>query len=159
VSALRSIGLWVAAAAMVATTGAAHMPDAEGVAHPVSASTIATTGTDKPQPTQPGGDVVATIPMASFGPADGAPQILVAGKTYPITVTVWIAATSGPAIVNVVASAGRLLGTTGVTVRAGVTRLHYWLVAGPGSTELSIAVNAHTRDGGIVTRSYNQQVR
>jgi hypothetical protein len=135
------------------------MPDAEGVAHPASASTIATKATDKPQPTQPRADVVATVPMASFGPADDAPQILVAGKIYPITITVWIAATSGPAIVNVVASSGRLLGTAGVTVRAGVTRLHYWLVAGPGSTELTVAVNAHTHDGGIVTRSYNQQVR
>jgi hypothetical protein len=105
------------------------------------------------------GNVAVTVPVASFGPADGAPKVLVAGQTYPIVVTVWVAATSGPAVVNVVASSGRLAGTTRTTVRAGVTRLHYALVVSRGASHLTIAVNAHTHDGGAVTTAYNHSIR
>lgn len=101
------------------------------------------------------GNVVVSVPVASFGPADGAPKVLAAGRTYPIVITVWVAATSGPAVVNVVTSSGRLFGTTHATVQAGVTRLHYVLVVPRESGPLTIAVNTHTHDGGTVTAAYN----
>jgi hypothetical protein len=107
---------------------------------------------------QVSGNVVVTVPVASFGPADGAPQVLVGGRSYPIVITVWVAATSGPAVVNVVASSGRLVGTRHLTVRAGVTRLHYAFVAA-GSGPLTIAANTQTHDGGSVTAAYNHSSR
>ena len=157
-SAWRSTGLWVAVAAVVATSGAARVPDGAGVAHAASAILVSAPATAN-QPGRPSGDVLATVPVAAFGPADGAPKVLVAGQTYPIVITVWVAATSGPAVVNVVASSGRLIGSTRTTVRAGVTRLHYVLVVAPRSTNLTIAVHARTHDGGDVTRSYNHSIR
>jgi hypothetical protein len=108
---------------------------------------------------QVGGSGVVSVPVAAFGPADGAPAKLIAGRTYPIVITVWVAATSGPAVVTVVASSGRLIGTTHATVRAGVTRLHYALVVAPGSGPLTIAANAHTHDGGTVTTAYSHSSR
>jgi hypothetical protein len=158
VSAWRSTGLWVAAAAVVATTGAARMPDGATVADAASAIVVSTPAATKVS-VQPSGNVRATVPVASFGPADGAPKVLEAGRTYPIVVTLWVAATSGPAVVNVVASSGRLVGTTRITVRAGVTRLHYALVVARGSIHLTIAVNAVTHDGGAVTDAYNHSIR
>jgi hypothetical protein len=103
------------------------------------------------------GSVVVSVPLAAFGPADGTPKLLVAGRTYPVVITVWVAANSGPAVVNVVASSGRLIGTTHATVPAGVTRLHYALVVAD-STYLTIAVNARTH-GGAVTGAYNHSTR
>ena len=44
-------------------------------------------------------------------------------------------------------------------MRAGVTRLHYALVVAPGSSYLTIAVNARTHDGGAVTAAYNHSSR
>jgi hypothetical protein len=105
------------------------------------------------------GNVLVSVPVASFGPADGAPSALAAGRSYPIVITVWVAATSGPAVVNVVTSSGRLTGGTHATVRAGVTRLHYELVLAPGATDLTIAVHARTHDGGSVTAAYNHSTR
>jgi hypothetical protein len=108
---------------------------------------------------QASGSVVVSVPVAAFGPADGAPKLLVAGRTYPIVITVWVAATSGPAVVNVVTSSGRLIGLTHATVRAGVTRLHYVLVVPRESGPLTVAANTHTHDGGIVTAAYNHSTR
>jgi len=108
---------------------------------------------------QASGNVVVSVPVASFGPADGASKVLIAGRSYPIVITAWVAATSGPAVVNVVTSSGRLIGTTHATVRAGVTRLHYVLVVPPESGPLTIAVHAHTHDGGTVTTAYNHSTR
>jgi hypothetical protein len=105
------------------------------------------------------GNVLVSVPVASFGPADAAPAVLAAGRSYPLVITVWVAATSGPAVVNVVTSSGRLVGTTHTTVRAGVTRLHYVLVVPRESGPLTIAVNAHTHDGGVVTAAYNHSMR
>jgi hypothetical protein len=104
------------------------------------------------------GSVVVSVPVAAFGPGDGAPNVLVAGRTYPVVITVWVAANSGPAVVNVVASSGRLIGTTHATVQAGVTRLHYALVVA-GSTYLTIAADARTHSGGAVTGAYNHSSR
>jgi hypothetical protein len=108
---------------------------------------------------QVNGNVVVSVPVASFGPADGASKVLVAGRSYPIVITVWVAATSGPAVVNVVTSSGRLIGTTHTTVRAGVTRLHYVLVVPRESGPLTIAANTHTHDGGTVTAAYNHATK
>jgi hypothetical protein len=105
------------------------------------------------------GNVEVNVPVAAFGQADGAPKVLVGGRTYPIVITAWVAATSGPAVVNVVASSGRLIGTTHATVRAGVTRLHYVLVVPRESGPLTVAANTHTHDGGIVTAAYNHSTR
>jgi hypothetical protein len=107
---------------------------------------------------QVSGNVVVSVPAAAFGPVDGAPKVLAAGRIYPIVITVWVAAASGPAVVNVVASSGRLVGTTHLTVRAGVTRLHYAFVA-PGPGPLTIAANTHIQDGGTVTTAYNHTSR
>lgn len=104
---------------------------------------------------QVSGNVLVSVPSAAFGPADGAPNSLLSGRTYPIVITVWVAATSGPAVINVVSSSGRLIGTTHATVRAGVTRLHYALVVARGPSPVTIAVNARTHDGGNVTAAYN----
>jgi len=105
-----------------------------------------------------GGSVVVSVPVASFGPADGAPKVLAAGRIYPIVITVWVAATSGPAVVNVVASPGRLIGTAHATVRAGVTRLHYVLVVPRESGPLTIAVNTHTHEGSLVVSAYDHSI-
>ena len=103
---------------------------------------------------------MATIPMAAFGPSDGVPKTFVAGRTYPIVITVVVAATSGPAVVNVVASSGRLVGATQVTVQAGVTPdSAYALVVAPGQTHVTIAVNARTHECGTVTAAYNHSSR
>ncbi len=154
----RSIGVSLAVAAIALTYGASRVPG-HGVANVREATTISAVGRYLP-PFQPiGGNVVATIPMAAFGPSDGAPNTFVAGRSYPIVITVAIAATSGPAVVNVVASSGRLVGTTHMTVRAGVTRLHYALVVAPGETHVTIAVNARTHDGGAVTAAYDHSSR
>jgi hypothetical protein len=111
-------------------------------------------------PTQsPIGNVAATVPTASLGPADGAPQALIAGKTYQVVITVWVAAASGPATVDVVTSSGRLIGTASTTVPAGVSRLRYALVTAPVSTHLTIAVRVLTHDGGGVTAAFSHQVR
>ena len=117
-AAWRFIGLLAAAAVVVATTGAARAPDGQMVAH-------ATSAVAGPTPAEtssyPAGDVVATIPVAAFGPADGLPQALVVGRTYPVVITVWVAANSGPAVVDVVSSSGRLVGITRTNARAGIT--------------------------------------
>jgi hypothetical protein len=158
VSAWRSTGILVAAAAVLATTGAARMPDGARLAYAASAIVAPTLATTKPA-VQLSGNVQAIVPVAAFGPADGAPNALVAGRAYPIVITVWVAATSGPALVYVVASSGRLIGTTHTTVRAGVTRLHYALVVPRESGPLTIAANTHTHDGGTVTAAYNHSSR
>lgn len=155
----RSIGVWLTVAAIALTYGASRIPD-PGVANVGAASAVSAVASYPLPPAQPiDGDVVATIPMAAFGPSDGAPNTFVAGRTYPIVVMVVVAATSGPGVVNVVASSGRLVGKARTTVRAGVTRLHYVLVVAPDSAQVTIAVNAQTHDGGSVTRAYNHSVR
>jgi hypothetical protein len=104
---------------------------------------------------EPSGNVDATIPVAAFGPTDGAPQPLVAGRTYPIVITVFVAAASGPAAVEVRASSGRLLGCTQRVVPAGVTRLHCTLaVADTAARYVSIGVTLRTHDHGVVVRAY-----
>jgi hypothetical protein len=159
VSVWGSTGVWLAAVAVAFTYGAARVPDAS----PTNAAAPTTLPIGAPRhllPSQPiDGDVDATIPEAAFGPADGAPQALVSGKTYPVVITVFVAVTSGPAVVDVVASSGRLLGAAHTTLRAGVTRLRYELVVAPGSRFLTIAAHVRTHDGGAVTDAYNHQVR
>lgn len=156
----RSIGVSLAIVAILLTYGAARIPD-PGVASAGAATTLSANAAHHlaPPPQAIDGNVVATIPMAAFGPSDGVPKTFVAGRTYPIVITVVVAATSGPAVVNVVASSGRLVGATQVTVQAGVTRLHYALVVAPGQTHVTIAVNARTHDDGTVTAAYNHSSR
>jgi len=161
VSVSRSTGLWIAAAAVVLTSGAARVPDGDGSPTLSPATAAIASGVSHLGLNQPvSGNVVVTIPMVAFGPADGAPQSLVAGKTYPLIITVWIAATSGPALVDVVTSSGLLVGCARTVVPAGVTRLHCALVLKPTSTtHLTIAANARTHDGGAVTAAYNHAIR
>ena len=73
-SAWRSTGLCVAAAAVLATTGAARVPDGEGLAHAASSSVMSASAMKRLQSTPPSGSVEATVPVAAFGPADGAPK-------------------------------------------------------------------------------------
>lgn len=155
----RPTAVCLAAVAVAFTYGAARVPDA------AATKSAAPTGSSVAAPrhllvTQPiDGNVDATIPMAAFGPADGAPSALVSGKAYPLVVTVFVAATSGPAIVSMVTSSGRLVGNTGATLHAGVTRLRYVLVVAPGSKFVTIAAHVRTHDGGAATVTYNHQAR
>jgi hypothetical protein len=158
VSVRRSIGVSLAAAAIALTYGASRIPD-PGVANRGAATAVSAGAARHLPQTQPiEGDVVATVPMAAFGPADGAPKTLVPGRTYPIDITVVVAATSGPGVVDVVASSGRLVGNARSTVQAGVTRLHYVLVVAHGYAQVTIAVNARTDDGGAVTHAYSHSI-
>jgi hypothetical protein len=161
VSVWRSTGLWVAAAAVVLTSGAARLADGDGAPTSSPATAAIASGVSHRGLGQPvSGNVVVTIPVAAFGPADGAPQSLVAGKTYSLIITVWIAATSGPALVDVVTSSGLLVGCARTVVLAGVTRLHCALVLEPTSTtNLTLAVYARTHDGGAVIAAYNHSIR
>lgn len=157
-SAWRSTGLWLAAVGVVTTTGAARVPDAAGMVHVMSAIVVSAPATLKPA-AQPGGDVAATVPVAAFGPADGAPQTLRAGRSYPIVITVWVAATSGPAIVDAKTSSGRLTSCPQRVVSAGVTRLHCTLAVSPGAThQVNVDVRASTHDHGVVVSSYRHVV-
>jgi hypothetical protein len=154
VSAWRSAGLLVAAAAVVATSGAARIPDG-GAADAAGSVAVGTAGGIKAYPAQSSGQVVATVPAASFGPSDAVPQLLVAGRTYPVVITVWVAAKSGPAVIGISTSSGRLTGCAQRIVPAGVTRVRCTLNAAPAAAlYVSIGVSARTHDHGIVVRTY-----
>jgi hypothetical protein len=155
VSAWRSTGLWIAVAAVVATSGAARLPATRGT-HAATAPAIRTADGTEPPPSQPSGNVDVTIPVAAFGPSDGAPQALLAGRAYPVDITVWVAATSGPAAIEVRTSSGRLSDCAQRTVPTGVARLHCSLVVPHGAARyVSIAITARTHDEGIVVRAYS----
>jgi hypothetical protein len=156
VSGWRSAGLWVAAAAVVSATGAARVPD-HGMVR-LATPTIAAhmPAATQPPSTQPGGNVIARVPVASFGPADGAPNTLVVDGTYPIVITVWVAATSGPAVIDAASSSGRLIGCAQRVVPAGVSRLRCTLVVAPTTAQrLNIAVEARMYDDGVVVSAYS----
>jgi hypothetical protein len=83
------------------------------------------------------------------------PPLLVAGRTYPVVITVWVAAKSGPAVIDISTSSGRLIGCAQRTVPAGVTRVRCALTVAPAaSRDVTIGVSARTHDRGVVVRDY-----
>jgi hypothetical protein len=109
----------------------------------------------RPEPAKPSGDLVATVPEVAFGPTDAAAVTLMRGRSNALTVTVWVAPGSGPAVITVASSGARLTGCPPTTVGSGVTRLHCTMtpaVAAP--TDLGVGVSAALADGSSVTRRY-----
>ncbi len=174
----RSIGVSVAVSAAVLVAGNGQEPNGGtvvGLGSAVQAVPKAPVAPENPvaPETSAGGNVSATVPVASFGPSDSAPPTLAIGRHYPVTIMVWVAPGSGPATVDVTTNLGQLSSCGRTIVPAGVTRLRCTLSVMPADRkpaqesdrqpglqkgqQLRISVSAHTR-GGVVSRGYNHRV-
>jgi hypothetical protein len=115
---------------------------------------------ERPASSPSSGTLEATLPAVAFGMADAAPAVLSRGKTYPLTVVVWVASNSGSADVRVTSSGGRLTDCQPTTVHdAGVYRLHCNLTSIPGAaTIVEVVVSAVLTDGTSFSRAYHHRL-
>jgi hypothetical protein len=105
------------------------------------------------------GNITASVPAASFGQSDGAPAALFAGKSYRITVAVWLSAASDTAVVTVAAGGHPVARCSRVPVRSGITKLLCDISAGHADdAHFDVAVSMRASNGRGATRQYARTV-